>query len=164
MNAAVHLLETPSTPWKNGLGRTRELLAWPDAASWWLRVSVAEIEVDAPFSSFQNVDRCIVVLQGAGIELALPRGSVKLTPEDDAACAFAGEDAPDCRLLRGPTRDLNLMVRRGMGRPVIQRTPLGPKHGPWRGVYSQGVLHWTVDAGSKLPAAAGAWYLGMTQP
>lgn len=157
---AVHLQDTPSTPWKNGRGRTRELLAWPEAAQWLLRVSVAEIEADAPFSSFDNIDRCIAVLQGAGIVLTLRRGKITLTPDDDA-CAFAGEDAPACQLIAGPTRDLNLMVRRDAGRAVMQRSPLAESRWHWRGVYGNGVLHWTIDADATLPA--GAWHLGMAR-
>jgi environmental stress-induced protein Ves len=39
-------------PWKNGGGVTRELLAWPGGGDWQVRISVAEIEADGPFSSF----------------------------------------------------------------------------------------------------------------
>ena len=33
-------------PWRNGGGRTRELLAWPDAQAWSVRISLAEIEAE----------------------------------------------------------------------------------------------------------------------
>jgi uncharacterized protein len=156
----VRLDAVASTPWKNGHGRTRELLVWPTAEHWLLRVSVAEIEANAPFSRFDGVDRCIAVLQGAGILLTLPSGPATLTPEGHA-CTFAGEDAPHCALMAGPTRDLNLMVRRNAGRAVMQRAPLSGSNWAWRGVYEAGVLHWTVDAHDVLPP--GMWQLGMVQ-
>mgnify|MGYP000415291841 CR=1 FL=1 len=37
-------------PWRNGGGFTRELLAWPSADDWQLRISVAEIARDGAFS------------------------------------------------------------------------------------------------------------------
>jgi environmental stress-induced protein Ves len=157
---AVRLDAVPSTLWKNGLGRPRVRPAWPAPDLWLLRVCVAAIEADAPFSRFDGVDRCIAVLQGRGIVLTLPSGPATLTPEGHA-CTFAGEDAPDCKLMAGPTRDLNLMVRRNAGRAVMQRAPLSGSNWAWRGVYEAGVLHWTVDAHDVLPP--GMWQLGMVQ-
>ena len=43
------------TPWRNGGGRTRELLAWPHVADWKVRVSIADIDRDGPFSAFPGV-------------------------------------------------------------------------------------------------------------
>ena len=56
--------------WKNGAGWTREIALGPAGASaddfgW--RLSVAELEHDAPFSAFPGIDRCIVVIDGAGM-------------------------------------------------------------------------------------------------
>ena len=42
----VQLADVAPQPWKNGGGTTRELLAWPDAASWRVRLSVAEVAAD----------------------------------------------------------------------------------------------------------------------
>ncbi|HEU6455884.1 MAG TPA: HutD family protein, partial [Roseateles sp.] len=38
--------------WKNQGGTTRELLAWPHAHDWALRVSVARVDRNGPFSAF----------------------------------------------------------------------------------------------------------------
>ena len=141
----VQLADCPFVPWRNGGGRTRELLMWPGANGWLLRVSVAEIEADGPFSRFPGIDRWFAVLGGAGVVLTLPQGEVTLRP-GSAAVAFAGETAPACRLIDGPTRDLNLMWRRG-GRTA------------WRGVFDGGTLHWSEDADEALPALRG-WRLG----
>jgi uncharacterized protein len=153
----VRIDDCSLVPWRNGGGRTRELLAWPRTDDWLLRVSVAEIEADGPFSSFDGIERCFAVLSGAGVVLSLPQGDVRLTADDDAV-SFAGEASPMCRLIDGPTRDLNLMVRRGAGRASMQRQPhLGPR---WRGVFAQGTLWWTDDPAATLPTIAG-WHLSV---
>lgn len=99
--------------WKNGGGSTRELYAWPTAAGWQLRISVAEITQDGPFSPFPGVERWFAVLEGAGVVLAWPADSQRRLTPRDAAVHFAGDPAPTCRLLDGPTHDLNLMLRGG---------------------------------------------------
>jgi uncharacterized protein len=153
----VHLADCPFVRWRNGGGRTRELLAWPSAQEWLLRVSVAEIEADGPFSAFEGIDRCLAVLGGAGVVLSLPQGKVRLTPRD-GALSFAGEAAPMCRLIDGPTRDLNLMARRGAGHASMQRER---RHGTgWRGVFAEGTLRWTDNPTETLPTAVG-WHMAL---
>lgn len=120
----VHVADCPPTPWRNGGGLTRELLAWPPAADWQLRVSVADIGRSGPFSPFPGVDRWFAVIDGDGVELALPGGKVCVGP-DDAPLRFDGEAAPACRLLHGPSRDLNLMHRRGTGVAAMTRARAG---------------------------------------
>jgi environmental stress-induced protein Ves len=152
---AVRLCNSPCVPWRNGGGRTRELLAWPRADAWLVRVSVAEIEADGPFSAFEGIDRAFAVLDGGGVALTLPRGQVRLHA-GDPALHFPGEAAPMCRLLAGPTRDLNLMVRRGWGVAAMQRVAAATAR--WRGLYADGTLWWTVDAAEALPEVDG-WNL-----
>lgn len=96
-------------PWKNGGGQTRELLRWPEAGAWRLRVSLADIDADGPFSAFPGVERWFVVLEGAGVELDFGDRRIALRA-GDAPLRFDGAAAPGCRLLGGPTRDLNLML------------------------------------------------------
>jgi uncharacterized protein len=153
----LKLADCPFVPWRNGGGRTQELLMWPRVSDWLVRVSVAEIEADGPFSSFGGTDRCFAVLDGAGVVLSLPQGDVRLTA-NDGAVSFAGEAAPMCRLIDGPTRDLNLMVRRGAGRASMQRNAHSSRR--WRGVFAEGTLCWTDDLTEALPAVAG-WYLSL---
>lgn len=97
-------------PWRNGGGVTRELLAWPDGADWRLRLSLADIERDGPFSAFPGVQRHFAVIAGAGVALDFGAGEQRLCV-GDPPLAFDGTLAPGCRLLAGPTRDLNLMLR-----------------------------------------------------
>ena len=173
----VRLAECLPQPWRNGSGLTRELLRWPlrpmaaraDAADsdWTLRISVAEIGRDGPFSPFPGVERWFAVLQGHGVQLALPQGERRLAP-GDAPLSFAGEAAPGCRLVDGPTQDLNLMQRRGCGRSRMWCVQAGSTvEGPtrWRGLYAHerqriviGGEAQVVEAGTLLWSdEPGAW-------
>ena len=110
--------------WRNGGGQTRELLAWPQAQDWQLRISVADIARDGPFSAYPGVERWFAVVEGAGVVLRLAAGAQRLDT-DSAPLHFRGEDAAVCALLDGPTRDLNLMVQRGQGPATMQRAEPG---------------------------------------
>lgn len=104
------LADIPPTPWRNGGGVTRELVAWPDAQEWDWRISVAEVASSGPFSRFDGVRRWLAILDGAGVRLDFPSATVELTARD-APLAFSGEDPVECRLLGGTVQDLNLMLR-----------------------------------------------------
>ncbi|MGZ8259204.1 MAG: HutD/Ves family protein [Caldimonas sp.] len=106
----VRTADVDALPWKNGGGVTRELLARPDAGDWRVRVSVAEVASDGPFSAFRGVERRFAVLDGAGVVLTIDGRAHRVT-RDDEALAFSGSSETHCRLLDGPTRDLNLMLR-----------------------------------------------------
>jgi hypothetical protein len=106
----VRVDAVPSQRWRNGGGFTRELLVWPTAEAWRLRVSVADIGADGPFSSFPAVERWFAVLDGHGVELTVDGAAHRLAA-GSAPLRFAGDAATACRLLDGPTRDLNLMLR-----------------------------------------------------
>lgn len=123
-----------ASPWKNGGGVTREIAvardeaggAALDAFAW--RVSVADVAQAGPFSRFDGVDRTLVLLEGAGMWLDEAGSAAKmhaLTAPLDIA-RFAGEAAIDARLVNGPTRDFNLMVRRGAARGTLDvwRAPM----------------------------------------
>jgi environmental stress-induced protein Ves len=160
---ALHLVDVhdcPAQPWRNGGGLTRELLAWPAAADWLVRVSVARIAQDGVFSPFPGMRRWFSVVHGAGVQLTLPQGEVTLTPAD-APLAFDGEVAPMCRLLEGPTEDLNLMAPRHAGRLQMQRaTHGGGIDGPtrWRGLFAaERVLFDVGDHTQVLHAGMLAW-------
>jgi uncharacterized protein len=111
----IRLRDCRATPWKNGFGRTRELAVHPenadmDAFDW--RVSVAEVDSAAPFSSFAGIDRYIALLEGAGFNMTLDDGRVHALTTPFAPFAFPGEAQVAVELLGGPTRDFNLMLRR----------------------------------------------------
>jgi environmental stress-induced protein Ves len=116
--SGIHIVRTADAApqaWRNGGGVTRELLAWPPGTDpWALRVSVADIETDGPFSAFPGVERWFAVISGTGVVLQFPEGERRLTPTDPPL-RFDGAAAPGCRLIQGATRDLNLMLRGGHG-------------------------------------------------
>jgi environmental stress-induced protein Ves len=115
MKATVlRLADAPRQPWRNGGGMTRELLAWPDPGRWQVRISVADIEADGPFSAFAGVRRWFTVLQGGGVALTID-GVERICRVGDAPIAFSGEASTVCRLLAGPSRDLNFMLRGAAG-------------------------------------------------
>ena len=98
------------TPWRNGGGTTRELVAWPDSVAWQWRASVAEVLQPGPFSSFAGVQRWFAVLQGDGVCLTIDGQQHSLTVNDEPL-AFAGACLTTCALLGGATKDFNLMVK-----------------------------------------------------
>ena len=107
--------DLPATPWKNGGGSTRELLAWPRAQDWSARLSVADVVSAGPFSSFPGIERWFAVLEGAGVALEV-EGSEHRLGRDTDPFRFAGDAEVQCRLLEGPTRDFNLMAPPGRAR------------------------------------------------
>ena len=116
----IRLDDVAASPWRNGGGVTRELLAWPEAADWSCRLSVAEVTQDGPFSRFDGVQRCFAVLDGAGVRLGM-NGQWFDLDRHSAPFAFDGAVPVDCRLLAGPTRDFNLMVRQPLGPALMRR-------------------------------------------
>lgn len=111
----VTLDEVKPTPWRNGGGVTRELLAWPQSGEWKLRISIADVTADGPFSAFPGIERWFAVLEGEGVALAIGGGTQRLTPRSPPLCFDGGLQA-DCRLLGGATRDFNLMAAPGRAR------------------------------------------------
>lgn len=123
----VSLADVQPQAWKNGGGTTRELLAWPSAAHWQVRLSVAEVAADGPFSRFDGVRRCFAVLSGTGVRLVIDGQAHALTPASEPL-AFDGAVDTQCTLLGGVTQDFNLMVRGGVPalRRVRGRAQVGP--------------------------------------
>src|SRR4051812_21150684 len=99
-------------PWRNGGGVTRELLTWPGGNAWAVRMSVADIQADGPFSRFERIERWFAVLEGAGVDLRIGGGTQRLDPRTQAL-QFDGSAPVDCTLVDGPTRDFNLMAAPG---------------------------------------------------
>ena len=104
-----------SERWRNGAGWTRQVHAQAPASgdsSWDWRISIAEIEADADFSSFPGIERILVLLQGEGLRLRFDDGEVQtLLPPHDRL-RFAGERGVRGELVEGATTDFNLMWRR----------------------------------------------------
>ena len=111
------LRRIPPQPWKNGAGVTRKIAVGHQGVGegdfgW--RFSLAEVERDAPFSAFPGIDRCIVLLRGAGMRLRSDGG--ELDQRLDQALVpfhFSGDTPLSATLLNGPSSDFNVMTRRG---------------------------------------------------
>ena len=156
----VRLDDLPRQPWRNGGGTTRELLTWPDAADWQVRVSAADVQQDGAFSAYPGVQRWIVVLKGSGLALDIDAVAHRLDRNAAPLC-FDGAAATHCRLLDGPTLDLNLMLRGLPGRllPALDGAP-------WQPTLEQCGLFATVPgrcrcadgADTALPAYALLWF------
>ena len=160
-------------PWRNGGGQTRELLAWPSADQCNLRIALADIDVDGPFSVYDGIERWIVVIAGVGMELRFSDGDRLLHLGDDPL-QFDGADAPDCRLLDGATRDLNLLVQGGLGAMrAVQPGIAWNEDYAMRGVFTTVSGRWQAgEATCTVPAmtllwderASGAWTFEQHEP
>lgn len=99
-------------PWRNGAGITREIARAPaqgERFAW--RLSLASLQVSAPFSSYAGYERCVALVEGRGFVLHVAgAGAKKLSARGDHAL-FAGAAEARCELLEGPCTDLSLMVR-----------------------------------------------------
>ena len=111
--------------WQNGGGITHQLCRQDDEQGMLWRVSIAEVASDGPFSRFDNIDRIIMLLTGAGFSLHGVGAKPQVLDAPLMPFAFAGETAIHCTLLNGPVRDFNLMTRRGAVQAQLQVLTIG---------------------------------------
>lgn len=156
----VFLGSAAPAPWRNGGGRTRELLAWPGAGDWNVRVSVAEIAADGPFSPYPGVARWFAVLAGDGVTLRVD-GRAHPVTADAQPFSFDGDSRCECELHGGPTEDFNLMLR---GREGVLERVQGTqardcRRGAVVGVYSHDheVAFRAVEVRIVVPPRTLAW-------
>ena len=123
----VRTADIPATPWQNGGGVQRDLFAWPSADDWRVRVGVAEIEADGPFSHFARVQRTFTIVAGAGVELSIG-GALHRVPPGANPVVFDGGATTTCRRLGGNSTALNLMLRGLSG--GIRKLKAGTNWGP----------------------------------
>lgn len=113
--------------WKNGLGWTRQIVRVPDNEHWHWRLSIAEIEQDAPFSAFPGIDRELVLIRGNGLRLRFGGQRVVELVPPHGRLRFAGEEPVTGELVDGATHDFNLMWRRDRVQVELLHRPLvGP--------------------------------------
>ena len=146
-------------PWKNGAGLTREIAhgGETDAFDW--RLSVAEVERDSPFSAFPGIDRCIVLLHGAGMRLRSRDGRIdhRLT-QPLVPFHFAGDAALAAALIAGASSDFNVMTRRGVFRSSVSvhREPTELQAGDITLLLCS-AGEWAVEAETLRPLQALLW-------
>lgn len=156
----VSLASANATPWRNGGGTTRELLAWPHTEQWEVRVSVARISASGPFSSFPGVARWFAVLSGEGVRLRVDGREHALSSESQPF-SFDGASRAHCDLAGGATEDFNLMLRGREG--VLERVhgqhERACRKGAVVGVYSQEneVAFRAVEVRIVIPPRTLAW-------
>jgi len=99
-------------PWRNGLGSTIEVLKHESDDSFQWRLSMADVTEDGAFSDFSGYDRCLILINGAGLTLTDDKSQKWTLARQLDAAHFKGEDLINARLHDGPIRDFNLMTRR----------------------------------------------------
>ncbi len=103
----------PVTPWKNGQGVTRDIfMSGADGTQFDWRLSLADVGQSGDFSDFSGYERTITLLDGDGFLLDFEDGSRKELNRIHQPFVFDGGAPLRCQLYGGPSRDLNLMVRR----------------------------------------------------
>ena len=99
-------------PWRNGLGSTIEVLKHQPRDSFHWRLSMADVTEDGAFSDFSGYDRCLILINGAGVTLTDNKKQKWTLARQLDAAHFKGEDLINARLHDGPIQDFNLMTRR----------------------------------------------------
>lgn len=169
----VHLFDRqqlPATPWKNGGGVTREIVCQPpgagmDSFDW--RVSIAHIASDGPFSRFEQVDRVITLLEGAGVRLRSSDGALDHRLDQPwEPFAFAGEAPVQGELIAGDCHDFNVMTRRGRCRArVVVYREAGTLPTTGAGLVMALAGRWQLARAAAAPGigASAAWTLSANQ-
>jgi uncharacterized protein len=114
-------------PWKNGGGTTTEAFILPAGATlddFEIRVSMARIEADGPFSRYLGIDRTLVVTDGAGLALATSDGAELTLDQGSPPFSFTGGDPIHAKLVAGPVADFNVMTRRSVLRHRAEKVLL----------------------------------------
>lgn len=103
-----------TTPWKNGGGVTQDILLLPEDSTqenFDIRLSLAPIVTEGPFSSFPGIDRHITLLSSGALDLVF--GSETRSLKRLEPLYFDSVQQPVSKLPEGAVRVLNVMTRRG---------------------------------------------------
>ena len=105
-------------PWANGRGQTVEMIRenGPDGRML-LRLSMASVVEDGPFSIFPGVERNLTVIFGPGFDLV---GTARITATLLKPVAFPGDLPIAATGVMAPSDDFNVMTARGMPLPVVR--------------------------------------------
>ena len=146
----------PPEPWRNGGGWARTLASAADETGLLWRISVADIELDGPFSIFDGMDRTAVLLDGPGLALTGAGAPIRF-PAPGAVAAFPGEAELRSQLGQGPARLLNVMTRRGASVGSVEICPARCDFPP----PGSAALLLAVDGRVDVNCAGGALELGV---
>lgn len=137
--------------WQNGGGITHQLCRQDDEHGLLWRLSIAEVASDGPFSQFDNIDRIIMLLDGAGFSLLGVGAKPQVIKTPLKPFAFAGESDIYCTLQKGAVRDFNLMTRRSALQADLQVLTIG-KEGQSEALSTQTLLY--IASGSVTAVLA----------
>lgn len=106
----IRFADATTMPWLGGGGITHELARHPADGDFGWRLSVAEVQQDGAFSRLAGIDRVIVLCSAGRMVLHTPDAQElqRFSPY-----AFDGGLEVGCTVPDGPTRDFNVMTRRG---------------------------------------------------
>lgn len=110
-------------PWANGYGQTIEMLREDGPAGLHLRLSIATVATDGPFSLFPGIDRVLTVISGAGFHLAGDGIALQAAPL--MPVAFPGDVAIRATGVTTASDDFNVMTARHLPRPRVWITGPG---------------------------------------
>jgi uncharacterized protein len=108
--------------WRNGQGVSWEIAAYKKqgAADFSWRFAKARIDNDVPFSIYPGMDRIFMMIEGGGMDLEFEGGRVLQVHEKFVPHEFSCDVPLYCKLLDGPSLDLNLFAARGEYRAVCE--------------------------------------------
>lgn len=138
-------------PWANGRGVTEELWREDGPAGLALRLSMATVSEDGPFSALPGIDRVLVLIEGPGF--ALDIDGVRWPVAPLAPIRFAGEAAVAAVAVAGVSRDFNVMTARGGPEPEVRVLRPGE-------VISAARVFCFAVAAAEVLAERRPWHLG----
>ncbi len=105
-------------PWANGRGTTIEMLreTGPDETLR-LRLSMASVVEDGPFSIFPGIERNLTVISGPGFDL---EGEWRIRASPFTPVAFPGDKPIAARGVMAPSDDFNVMSARALPLPEVR--------------------------------------------
>lgn len=117
----IYLENISETPWKNGGGKTQELIRIPhplNSNDFIFRISIAQVEASGHFSFFPEIDRILMLLKGSGLLLKMQSQQILLN-QPLSPIQFKGEEEIKAEILSGTIQDFNVMTHRKWGQSKI---------------------------------------------
>ena len=116
----IHLTSADYTrqPWANGRGTTTELYRQDRDGALELRLSMAVVTEDGPFSLFPGIERNLTVLSGPGFRLQ--GAGLELEAKPLIPIGFPGDVPVRASNVTAPSDDFNVMTPRYLPRPEVR--------------------------------------------
>ena len=110
--------------WANGRGQTTELLREDGPDGLHLRLSIATVAEDGPFSLFPGIDRVLTVICGPGFHLT--GSGLRLHAAPLRPVSFPGDATIAATDVTAPSEDFNVMTARRLPAPRVWPAHTGP--------------------------------------